>query len=52
LEEKETSSLLAKFRPLVDFSLIEDGIVFQFPTLIYHVHNFALRKKPNILGEL
>lgn len=30
-EEKLISSLLAKSRPLLDFSLIEEGIIFQFP---------------------
>lgn len=48
-EEKLISSLLAKSRPLLDFSLIEEGIIFQFPKFnLLNVHYFAF-KPTNIL---
>lgn len=45
-EEKQISSLLAKSRPLVDFSLLEDGIIFQFPKLnLFNIYIILLFKK-------
>lgn len=43
--KRNISSLLAKSRPLVDFPLIEDGVLLQFPKLnVYHMYMILLLK--------